>query len=154
MAAAQVDAVRAIAAGVVEQAGLVLEDVVITAAGRRRVVRIVVDLPAEQVGGVPMESVAAASHAVSAALDDGDVLGAMPYTLEVSSPGAERRLTERRHWARARGRLVEVSLTDGSTVEGRLSEVDDAGITLDTGETLAWTRIDGGRVRLDFGGGS
>lgn len=154
MAAAQSDAVRQIAADAAGAAGLVLEDVTISQAGRRRVVRVVVDLPEDRTGGVPMEAVAQASQALSAALDDrDDVLGGAPYVLEVSSPGAERPLTERRHWSRARGRLVAVHLSDGRSVEGRLTAADDAGPVLDGGEPLPWATVTGGRVRLDFSGG-
>lgn len=151
MAAAQVDVVRGIAAAAVERSGLVLENVVITPAGRRRVVRVVVDLPADRTGGVPMDDVARASQAISSALDDSDALGSAPYTLEVTSPGAERPLTERRHYARARGRLVILTLADGSAVEGRLTAVDDDGLTLAGGSTLPWDDVVRGRIRLEFG---
>lgn len=154
MAASQVDAVRQIAGAAVEAAGLVIEDVTVTSAGRRRVVKIVVDLPEDQTGGVPMDAVAAASQGVSAALDATDALGAAAYTLEVTSPGAERRLTERRHWRRARGRRVSVYLTDGSIVEGRLGEADSAGVVLDGAEPLPWESVSRGQVRLDYGGGA
>jgi ribosome maturation factor RimP len=154
MAPSQGDAVRLIVAPAVTAAGLVIEDVTVTSAGRRRVVKVVVDLPEDQTGGVPMEAVTVASQGVSAALDASETLGASPYTLEVTSPGAERLLTERRHWLRSRGRLVAVHLNDGSTVDGRLREVDDAGLTLDGAAPLPWTSIARGQVRLDFGGGS
>ncbi len=153
MGAAQVDAVRQIAADAVATAGLVLEDVTVSQAGRRRVLRVIVDLPADRLGGVPMEGVAEASKALSTALDASDALGSGPYTLEVTSPGAERPLTERRHWSRARGRLVTVTLTDSNTLDGRLREVDEAGLTLDGATLLPWEAVQRGRVRLDFSGG-
>jgi ribosome maturation factor RimP len=143
------DGLRALASPVVEAAGLVLEDIVVTPAGRRRLVRVIVDLPEHQVGGVPMESVAAASHAVSAALDTSDVMGGSPYVLEVSSPGVERPLTLRRHWARARERLVRVTLAGGGTATGRLSVVDDEGIVVgDVRRT--WAQVTAGRIELEF----
>lgn len=153
MAASQVDAVRQIAGAAVAAAGLVIEDVTVTTAGRRRVVKIVVDLPEDETGGVPMDAVAAAAQGVSAALDTTDVLGSAPYTLELTSPGAERPLTERRHWLRARGRRVAVHLVDGSVVEGRLRAVDGSGVRLDGRGPLPWASVRRGRVRLDFGGG-
>src|SRR5512144_2766676 len=123
-ASSPVDGVRALAAPAVASAGLVLENVTITPAGRRRVLRVVVDLPEDAVGGVPMEAVAHASQALSEALDASDVMGGAPYVLEVSSPGADRPLTERRHWLRARGRLVHVLPVAGVSAEplGRLTE--------------------------------
>jgi ribosome maturation factor RimP len=44
------------------------------------------------------------------------------YVLEVSSPGVERPLTSEKHFRRARGRKVELSLADGSQLTGRVGE--------------------------------
>src|ERR671928_564495 len=125
---AAVDAVRGLAAEAASASGLVLEDVAVTAAGRRRVVRVVVDLPDDALGGVPMDAVAAVSQALSQRLDDTDAMGGAPYTLEVSSPGVDRPLAQRRHWARARTRLVRATLRDGGSRTGRRPEGDDDGL--------------------------
>jgi len=143
------EGLRALAVAAVEGAGLVLEDVIVVPAGRRSVVRVIVDLPDGAVGGVPLETVAAASQAVSSALDASDVMGASPYVLEVSSPGVERPLTLRRHWSRARGRRVSAALAAGGVVAGRLTTVDDAGITVD-GVGYPWSRLGVGRVEIEF----
>ena len=111
-------------------AGLALESVAVSTAGRRRVVRVVVDLAGEEPGEVDLEAVAVASTLVSEALDSSDVLGAAPYTLEVTSPGVDRPLTTRRHWARARGRLVRAVLADGTALLGRVESVDADGVLL------------------------
>ncbi|MFZ5871897.1 MAG: ribosome maturation factor RimP [Actinomycetota bacterium] len=148
------DRVRALLAPVVDGAGLVLEDVTITPAGRRRVVRVVVDLPDDAEGSVDLDAVADVSRAVSDALDAGDVLGGSPYVLEVTSPGVDRPLTERRHWSRARGRLVVADLhTEGGPVTGRVLATGDDGVTLDTGSgrtTLPWDAVRRGRVQVEF----
>lgn len=89
---------------VVAAAGMDLESVRASVAGRRRLLRVVVDSD----HGVSLDDAAEVSRDVSAALDATDVMGDMPYTLEVSSPGVDRPLTEPRHWRRARGRLVRV----------------------------------------------
>jgi ribosome maturation factor RimP len=143
------DALRTLTERAVATAGLVLEDVTVTPAGRRRVLRVTVDLPQDRTGGVPVDAVAQASHAVSAALDASDVMGGAPYVLEVSSPGVDRPLLERRHWARARGRLVRVVLASGGEVQGRLTEVDDGGVLVD-GARLAWADLARGRVEVEF----
>lgn len=136
----------------VHEAGLVLERVDVTPAGRRSVVRVVVDLP-DGPGSLDLDAVAALSRAVGAVLDgpDGDAaLGSTPYVLEVTSPGVDRPLTQRRHFSRATGRLVEVALP-GGTVSGRLSTVDDHGVVLDD-RRVAWEELRGvpGRVRVEF----
>ena len=102
------DAVTSLLDPVVTAAGLVLEGVIITPAGKRRVVRVVVDLPEDRTGSLDLDAVAEVSRSVSDALDGSDVLGGSPYVLEVGTPGVDRPLTERRHWSRARGRLVTV----------------------------------------------
>jgi ribosome maturation factor RimP len=152
--------VRSLVEPLAAAAGLVVEDVTITPAGRRRVLRIVVDLPETETGGVPMDAVAAASQAISTELDARDAMGATPYVLEVSSPGADRPLTQRRHWLRARGRLVRLQPADGVRTSepawsadrssGRLTAVDDTGVELDGERHYPWEQVRAGRVELDF----
>ena len=146
---AVVDAVRGLASDAAGAAGLVLEDVAVQGAGRRRIVRVVVDLPDDAIGGVPMESVAAVSQLLSQRLDESDAMGGAPYVLEVTSPGVDRPLTERRHWLRARGRLVRVTLRAGGTHTGRLTKVTDEGVVLE-GRTVVWDDAARGRVEVEF----
>ena len=88
------------------------------------------------------------------ALDASDVLGGSPYVLEVTSPGVDRPLTERRHWARARGRVVVAELGDRpEPVSGRVTVVSDDGVarlTDDGTEVLAWEHLRRGRVQVEF----
>lgn len=137
---------------VVEASGLVLEDVTVTPAGKRRVVRVVVDLPDDAVGGVDLDAVADVSRAVSDALDATDLLGGAPYVLEVGTPGVDRPLTERRHWSRARTRLVAVQVA-GAEVTGRVAEVGDDGVVLEVDgapRTVGWDELGTGRVQVEF----
>lgn len=141
-------------APVVAATGHDLEDVTVTSAGRRSLVRVVVDAD----GGVDLDAVADVSRAISEALDDdapGGSAFAGPYVLEVSSPGVDRPLTEQRHWRRAIGRLVQVDVGD-ETVTGRVVETDGAGVTLDIDQTrreIAWGALGRGRVQVEFNRG-
>ena len=95
-------------------AGFDLEDFAVVAAGRRRIVRVVVDSDA----GLGLDAAADLSRLLSARFDELDEAagGTAPaYTLEVTSPGLGRPLTEPRHFRRAGGRLLSVTLADGST---------------------------------------
>src|SRR5271154_5062174 len=83
-------------------AGMDLESVRMSVAGKRRLLRIVVDGD----HGVSLDDAADVSREISVLLDASSALGDVPYTLEVSSPGVDRPLTQPRHWRRARGRLV------------------------------------------------
>lgn len=142
-------AVTAIVTPVVVDAGLECEEVRVRNAGRRKLVRIVVDGD----GGVTADELAGVSRAVSRALDDDDPFGAGAYTLEVSTPGVDRPLTRRRHWERARGRLVAVEPREGAVREGRLTKVSDRGVVLAAGGdevVLAWEDIAEGKVQVEF----
>ena len=114
---------------VVDQHDLYLEDVEVKVAGSHRTVHIVVDLPEEATGSVGFDVISAISTDLSAAMDDLED-DDRPYNLEVSSPGVSRPLTERRHWRRNVGRMVEVKPVTGDVILGRLQEVSDTGIRL------------------------
>jgi ribosome maturation factor RimP len=138
----------------VSDAGYDLEDVTVTSAGRRSLVRVTVDAD----GGIDLDAVAVVSRIVSDALDadaenvDSPRALSGAYVLEVSSPGVDRPLTEPRHWRRALGRLVTAQKAD-STVTGRVAAVDDAGVTLDIDGTprhLAWAHVGRGKVQVEF----
>ena len=122
-------AVREAIEQAVADAGVDLEDVEVSSAGKRRVVRVIVDSD----NGVDLDAVAAVSRAVSDRLDATEVLADGPYTLEVTSPGISRPLRTQRHWARAHDRLVHVTFADGRTpITGRVLAAEDASVGLDT----------------------
>ena len=150
MAGTSREDVRRVADPVVRAAGLDLEDVGISPAGRRSVVRVVVDGDA----GVDLDVVAEVSRSVSAALDEADVFGTQPYVLEVTSPGVDRPLTAPRHWRRALRRLVAVELVDGQTLTGRLVETDSASARVDVDGTvheIELGQVRNARVQVEFG---
>jgi ribosome maturation factor RimP len=150
---------------VVDAAGYDLEELVVTPAGRRSIVRVVVDRD----DGVTLDDIAEVSRAVSGALDghDGE-FGGSPYVLEVTSPGVDRPLTEVRHWRRNTGRLVTVGVGPQGAVEqvtARLLAVDDTGVSLaveaegkpgakkrpPTQRHVPWQELGSGRVQVEFG---
>lgn len=110
--------------------GLELESLDSVPAGKRRLLRIIVDGDGPQGRGPTLDQIAEATRAVSTTLDEADVLGSQPYTLEVSSRGTARPLTEPKHWRRNRGRLVKASLVGGDEVTGRVLTSDDDVVTL------------------------
>ena len=92
-------------APVVADAGLHLEGV-----GRYSVVRVLVDL-ADGPGDLDIDALGPVTAAVSQALDEADPVKGQ-YTLEVSTPGAERELTTLRHFRRAVGHSARVRTAD------------------------------------------
>lgn len=117
--------------------GLDIEAVDITPAGKRRILRIAVDKD----GGVTLDEVAEATREVNRVLDESDVMGEQPYTLEVTSRGVDRPLTLERHWRRNAGRLVKVTFEDGQTETGRIIEAAAESVSLD---------IDGNRREVGY----
>jgi ribosome maturation factor RimP len=151
---------------VVGSAGYDLEELVVTPAGRRSIVRVVVDRDE----GVTLDDIAEVSRSVSDVLDaNDDGMGRTPYVLEVTSPGVDRPLTGPRHWRRNTGRLVTVPVgPPGSTEQltARITAVDDAGVTLSveppagkpgarrrppTERQVPWSDLGAGRVQVEFG---
>lgn len=126
-----------------------LEAVEVTPAGKRRILRVAVDKD----GGVTLDDVADATREVERVLDDSDVMGEQPYTLEVTSRGVDRPLTLPRHWRRNADRLVKVSLTDGDTLTGRVVSSDDAAACLAVdGATreIAYADVAKALVQIEF----
>ncbi len=145
--------------------GLVLEDVTVTPAGKRRVVRVLLDRDLGDVDAVTgpteplsLDEVADATHAVEDALDASDVLGEQPYTLEVSSPGVGRPLTVPRHFQRNVGRLVSVHTGEGE-LSGRLVAADRTAATVEVPAskttparttTVPYADVDRATVQVEF----
>jgi ribosome maturation factor RimP len=129
--------------------GLDLEAVDLSSAGKRRVLRVAVDKD----GGVTMDDIAEATRAVSTALDSQGLMGERAYTLEVSSPGTDRPLTQPRHWRRNAGRLVKVDLHEGEPVTGRITSSDDDAAVLDvegTEQRVPFDQVSKAKIQVEF----
>jgi ribosome maturation factor RimP len=129
--------------------GLDLEGVTLTSAGRHRMLRVAVDKD----GGVSLDDLAEATRDLSVALDETDLMGEHPYTLEVTSPGVDRPLTLPRHWRRNRDRLVTVTLADEESVTGRIGSSDEHGVVLDvdgTERTYAYADVVRAKIQVEF----
>jgi ribosome maturation factor RimP len=110
---------------------LELEAVEIIPAGKRRLVRVVVDGDGPDGTGPTLDDIAEASKVLSAALDSADITGRSPYTLEVSSRGVSRPLELPRHWRRNVGRLVAVKTGAAEQFTGRIVSIADDAAVLD-----------------------
>lgn len=115
-------AVRTVIAPHLAEAGLDLERLRITNAGPKSVIAVAVDSDA----GPTLDVLADLARTLSDAVDAADeVFGGQAFTLEVTTPGAERPLTEPRHWRRARGRQAAIELTDGTNLLARIGPLSD-----------------------------
>ncbi|PKQ30950.1 MAG: ribosome maturation factor RimP [Actinobacteria bacterium HGW-Actinobacteria-2] len=144
--------ISALLTPVVTAHDLEIDRVEVTAAGKRSVVRVFLDGDGPAGKGPSLDQIAAATRSISAALDDDDPTGGRPYTLEVSSRGVGRPLTDGKHFRRNSGRLVVVSTADGE-VTGRIVEADDAQVTIDVDgqpQTIALAAIDKALVKVEL----
>ncbi|MFJ6720237.1 ribosome maturation factor RimP [Streptomyces sp. NPDC091259] len=155
MSTTQSDRLRGLLEPLVAAKGLDLEVIELSKAGKRRMLRVIVDSDE----GVELDVCAELSREVSDLLDESDVMGEDEYVLEVSSPGADRPLTEHRHYVRATGRLVKFQLTEGGELIARILDVDDEGMDLEvpgvkgrkaTARRIAFTDIAKARVEIEF----
>jgi len=116
------------------RAGYEIEDVVIDT--RTRPPRITVIADGDE--ALDLDTIATLSRSASALLDGLDSIQD-GYVLEVSSPGVDRPLTSEKHFRRARGRKVEIVLSDGSRLAGRVGETHDHTVALVVREGRDWT---------------
>ncbi|WP_446665531.1 ribosome maturation factor RimP [Flexivirga sp. B27] len=125
---------------------LLVEDVTVMPAGKRRLVRVLVDrdLPADAdpTAATPpldLDEISQVTPVISERLDATDAMGEQPYVLEVSSPGTERPLTLPRHFRRNVGRLVELAGPAQAPVTGRIIRADEDSFTLSVAGTKGAT---------------
>jgi ribosome maturation factor RimP len=135
--------------GPIQDLGLDLEAVDLTSVGKRRILRVAIDKD----GGVTMDDIADATREVSRVLDETNLMGQQPYTLEVSSPGVERPLTLPRHWRRNTGRLVKVTFREGEPVTGRITSSDDDGAVIDVegaDQRVEYAAVKKAKIQIEF----
>lgn len=133
----------------VSSIGFDLEEIDVRQAGRRVLVRVVVDADS----GVGLDDIAALSRTVSAELDEQDAMLGGAYTLEVTSPGVDRPLTAPRHWRRAHLRQVEITFADGRIEAGRVGVAGDesARVLLDGSvREVPYAEVQRAVVRVEF----
>ncbi len=160
--AASTDRLTSVIEPVLRAMEIDLEAVKVSSAGRRAVLRVVIDAD----GGVSLDDMAEVSRELSARLDAKNTMGDAPYTLEVTSPGVDRPLTQPRHWRRAAGRLVAVQPANqdqeverdapGARVEyrGRVVGADHDHVILEIDgarRTFSYGELGPGRVQVEFG---
>lgn len=116
--------IEALVTPVVTAHSLEVDRLEVMTAGRRAVVRIFLDGDGPAGRGPSLDEIAEATRDISATLDGADITRGRPYTLEVSSRGVSRPLTEAKHFRRNTGRLVTLTV-GGEQLTGRIRGADD-----------------------------
>jgi ribosome maturation factor RimP len=126
----EIDKVRDAAERVAASSGLEVVEVELRGGGKARTLRIVIDKPA----GVTHEDCASLSREVGTILDVEDTIPGS-YTLEVSSPGLDRKLFRPADYERFTGSLVKLTtqqpLNGNRHFEGRLESFQNGRLVLD-----------------------
>lgn len=145
--------IASLLAPLLEELDLDLEAVDVVPAGKRRLLRVVVDGDGDNGRGPTLDDIAEATKTISAALDAADVTGASPYTLEVSSRGVARPLELPRHWRRNTTRLVALSTTSGEQLTGRIRSAGEGSVVLavdDEQRELSYAEIAKAHVQVEL----
>ncbi|MBZ5630155.1 MAG: ribosome maturation factor RimP [Acidobacteriia bacterium] len=139
--------VRQIAERVTASQGLELVDVEFRGGGKARMLRLFIDKP----GGVTHEDCAFVSREVGTILDVEDAVPGGSYTLEVSSPGLDRKLMKPSDFERFAGRRVRLTAREpvegNRHFEGRLQGLQAGRVALEVGGK----KIPAHTVEIDLG---
>ena len=129
----------------IEAAGCYLEEVTLTPAGKRKIMTVIVDGDTN----LSLDQVTAVSKEVSAIVEILPALGDTPFTLEVTSPGVDRPLTNPRHWRKNHGRLINVTLHDEKSVKGRIGDSSEIDVEIDSVK-IAYAAIKRALIEIEF----
>ena len=128
----------------ITQSGCYLEEVTISG-GNPKLVTVVVDSDTN----LNLDQITSITKSISSAIEESTELGDSPFTLEVTTPGIDRPLTETRHWLKNQGRLVKVDFADGTSKTGRVGQVGDASVDID-GAPIDRSTIKSAIVQIEF----
>ena len=127
-----IEKVREIAERVAASSGLEIVEIDLRGGGKARMLRIVIDKPS----GVTHEDCANLSREVGTILDVEDAVPGGSYTLEVSSPGLDRKLLKAADYERFTGSRVKLMtrqpVNGNRHFEGKLESFHDGRLLLDT----------------------
>ncbi len=132
--AVDLDHIHAIVERVAASLGVEVVEIELRGGGKARMLRIFIDKP----GGVTHEDCATLSREVSTIFDVEDAMPGGSYTLEVSSPGLDRKLFRPADFERFKGSRVKLTTKDpvngNRHFEGRLEHFESGRLTLDLAE--------------------
>src|SRR6266699_3865513 len=146
----EAERVREIAERVAASSGLEVVEVELRGGGKARMLRIVIDKPA----GVTHEDCANLSREVGTILDVEDAVPGGSYTLEVSSPGLDRKLVRPADYERFTGSRVKLTtrnpVNGNRLFEGKLESFQQGRLTLDVSTARNKFRRSNGEQRLEI----
>ena len=139
-----IDAIKQAITPIIEGSGNFLEEVTLLG-GSPKTLTVVIDSEVH----LNLDQVTIVTKAISDILENLPELGSTPFTLEVTSPGIERPLTLPRHWKKNHGRLVEITLNEGSIIKGRIGELTNTAVTID-GDEVEFSTVNRALIEIEF----
>jgi ribosome maturation factor RimP len=137
--------VAAVITPAIQALGFYVEDISITAAGRRSMLTVIVDGDTH----LSLDQVTVATKAISEIVENLPTLGNNPFTLEVTSPGLDRPLTKPRHWRKNKDRLIKIVLNDGKEISGRIKDSTEADVIVDE-QNVKFADIKRATLEIEF----
>jgi ribosome maturation factor RimP len=137
--------VAAVITPAIQALGFYVEDISITSAGRRSMLTVIVDGDTH----LSLDQVTVATKAISEIVENLPTLGNNPFTLEVTSPGLDRPLTNPRHWRKNKDRLIKIVLNDGKEITGRIKDSTDDEVIVDE-QKVAFVDIKSATLEIEF----
>src|SRR5437762_5335031 len=148
--AVDLDQVRAVVERVAASQGLEVVELELRGGGKSRMLRIFIDKP----DGVTHEDCANLSREIGTILDVEDAIPGGSYTLEVSSPGLDRKLSRAADFERFQGSRVKLTTRDpvngNRHFEGRLERFGSGRLTLDLTQARKKFRPKEGSEKLEI----
>ena len=135
-----------------EGTGIEVVEVQLRGSGKARLLRVYID----KNGGVTHGDCELISEKFGALLDQEDAIPEDSYTLEVSSPGVERKLTKPRDFERVLGQKIRLALREpvngARSVEGKLLAVADETLEVETagGDTFRIPLVQLSKANVKF----
>ncbi len=154
MSSAILSKIEAIAGRVAEPEGIEIVEIELKGGGKNRFLRISIDRPE----GVTHADCELISHQVGTILDVEDVVPGA-YTLEVSSPGVERKLLKYKDFERFTGKKIKVVLREpvenSRRWDGTLASCADGLIVLEIAEgksiQFSFDQVEKANLKFEWG---
>ena len=140
--------IEKIIAPFIEKMGIELVGVEVIGKGNTQMLKVII----WEKGGITIDRISKISRHIADILDEEEIVKE-PFNLEVSSLGLDRPLNTIEDFRRAEGEDVELSLDDGSIVNGRIISTGGGVIVLEedgVGKEVAINKIDIGKIKIDF----
>ena len=137
--------ISAVIRPIIEATGNYLEELSITSAGKVKILTVIIDNDTH----LNLDQVTAVTKEISEVIEALPELGDGAFTLEVTSPGLDRPLTKPRHWRKNLDRLVQIIMTSGQEIQGRIGEATETTVLVDS-QKVSYEDIKRAVLEIEF----